>query len=96
MATYFLVNLIYILVVIVGLGIKPKKPSKSIVLTLGSLLLLTAVFDSLIVGFSIVGYSPDRIIGIFIGKAPVEDFFYAVLAVILVPTIWKLKDKKYD
>lgn len=96
MVMYLLVNLIFILIVIVIFRIKPKKPSRVAVLTLGALLVLTAIFDSLIVGFGIVSYDPSRILGIFIGKAPIEDFFYAVLAVVLVPTIWKLAGKKND
>lgn len=45
------------------------------------LFVLTAVFDNLIVGLSIVDYDPAKILGIHIGVAPVEDFMYALLAV---------------
>ena len=58
------------------------------------LLVLTAIFDSIIVGLDIVGYSADKILGLYIGSAPVEDFFYAVLAAIIMPVLWnKLGDK---
>ena len=65
-----------------------QKPMKPLVLTLIIILLLTAVFDSLIVGFGMVAYDPTKILGIKIGNAPIEDFFYALLAVMLVPVIW--------
>lgn len=96
MATYLLVDLIFILAVTITFRMNLRKPSKVVLLTLCALLLLTAMFDSLIVGFSIVSYNTDRILGIFIGNAPIEDFFYAVLAVMLVSTTWKLTENKDD
>jgi lycopene cyclase domain-containing protein len=70
------------------------KPTKSWWITLLILLILTAVFDSILVGMSIVGYNSDRILGIYIGNAPIEDFFYAVMAVVIVPALWNLFDTK--
>lgn len=96
MATYLLVNLVFLLAVLAAYRIRPRKPSKAWLLTLAGLLVMTAVFDSLIVGFGIVGYDTDKILGVYIGNAPIEDFFYAVLAVILVPTVWKLMEKRHD
>ena len=96
MATYLLVNLVFLAAVMIAYKIRPRKPSKTWLLTLAALLVMTAVFDSLIVGSDIVGYDTNKILGIYIGNAPVEDFFYAVLAVILVPTVWKLMEKKHD
>ncbi len=40
------------------------------------------------VGIGLVHYGPDKILGITIGKAPIEDLLYAVLAGILIPTVW--------
>lgn len=57
-------------------------------------MLLTAVFDSIIVWSQIVGYDPEKILGIYVGFAPIEDFFYALLAVIIVPALWKLYSPK--
>lgn len=72
-----------------------KKPTKAWWLTLAILLVLTAVFDSLIIWAEIVGYDTQKILGLYVGKAPIEDFFYAVLAVVIVPALWNLfGDKK--
>ncbi len=72
-----------------------KKPTKAWWLTLAILLVLTAVFDSLIIWAGIVGYDTQKILGLYVGKAPIEDFFYAVLAVVIVPALWNLfGDKK--
>ena len=71
-----------------------KKPNKSWWITLAILLVLTAVFDSIIIWAGIVGYDTQKILGLYVGKAPVEDFFYALLAVLIVPTLWNLFDPK--
>jgi lycopene cyclase domain-containing protein len=54
------------------------------------LVVLTAVFDNVLVGSGIVAYDPSLISGIRIGVAPVEDFSYAIAAVVLLPCLWSL------
>ena len=89
MATYLILNLLFILAVYFVARIKLRKPSKAILVTLIVLITLTAVFDNVIVGLSIVDYDPSKILGIYVGYAPIEDFMYAVLAVMLVPIVWR-------
>jgi lycopene cyclase domain-containing protein len=88
MATYLLVNLIFIIGIVMAFRLRPRKPSKAIWLSLIALLILTAVFDSLIVGFGIVGYDTEKILGVYVGNAPIEDFFYAVMALLIVVVVW--------
>jgi lycopene cyclase domain-containing protein len=90
MTTYLVLNLVFLVVVVGGLLMWPSlvRFSKSFWLTLLILLVCTAIFDSLIISAGIVEYNPDKLLGIFIGSAPIEDFFYAVLACIIVPTVW--------
>lgn len=71
-----------------------KRPSRAWWITLGALLLLTLVFDNLIIWAGIVGYDTSKILGVFLGYAPLEDFFYALLAVIVVPVFWKRFNKE--
>jgi lycopene cyclase domain-containing protein len=59
-------------------------------LTLLGVLILTAVFDNVLVSVGIVGYDTARISGAFIGVAPIEDFSYAIAAVLLLPSLWRL------
>ena len=54
------------------------------------LVVFTAIFDNLMIGAGLVGYNPARISGVFIGRAPVEDFAYAIAAAILLPSLWVL------
>ena len=59
-------------------------------LTLMGVLVLTAVFDNVLVATGIVGYDAKLIAGVFVGVAPIEDFAYAVAAVVLLPSLWRL------
>lgn len=88
MATYLIVNLLFVAAVAALLRVKPSLPSTRTLHVLFVIVLLTAVFDSLLVSLHMIGYSPDLISGIYIGTAPIEDFFYALLAVLLVPALW--------
>jgi lycopene cyclase domain-containing protein len=59
-------------------------------LTAGLLLVLTAVFDNVMIAIGLVGYDEGRISGAFIGIAPLEDFAYALAAAVLLPSLWLL------
>jgi lycopene cyclase domain-containing protein len=93
--TYLIINLIFLVCVAVLFGQHLQKPGKALWSTLIVLLILTAVFDSIIVGLNIVQYDPSKILGIIVGKAPIEDFFYAILAVGIVPALWNLFGQKH-
>lgn len=56
----------------------------------GILLVMTAVFDNVMIGIGLVGYDRSKISGAFIGIAPLEDFSYTVAALILLPSLWVL------
>ncbi|MEY4078448.1 MAG: hypothetical protein RIS80_217 [Actinomycetota bacterium] len=56
--------------------------------TLGILLAATVIGDNFIVATGIVAYDPTKILGVFIGVAPVEDFAYSLVAATLIPAIW--------
>lgn len=54
------------------------------------LLVMTAVFDNIMIGVGLVDYAPDRISGVTIGIAPLEDFAYSIAALVLLPSVWVL------
>ena len=58
------------------------------------MLVLTAVFDNLIILSGIVDYDDTKLLGINILAVPIEDFAYTVVAVLLVPAIWKAVSKE--
>ena len=92
--TYLILNIVFLVCIFVLFVQHMKKPNKSWWITLAVLLVLTAVFDSIIIWAGIVDYDIQKILGLYVGKAPVEDFFYAILAVLIVPTLWNLFDPK--
>jgi lycopene cyclase domain-containing protein len=87
MATYITLNLIVLALVFVAL--RPKTlTSKSRLVTLGMVLLLTLVFDNIMIMADLFYYNETKLLGVYVGSAPLEDFFYALLAVMVVPTLW--------
>ncbi len=88
MGTYVILNLIVIGIVLAGLGIRVHWPSNAWLATLGSLIILTLVFDNLLIALEVYSYAPSKILGIHVGLAPIEDFMYALLAAILIPAVW--------
>lgn len=52
------------------------------------LIALTAIFDNVIVGVGLVDYDDDKISGLRVPYAPIEDFSYTLGAVMLIPAVW--------
>ena len=90
MATYVALNVVFLAVVLAVLKWRGLLVwNRSVVVTLCILIVCTAVFDSLIIAAGIVDYDTTKILGIYIGTAPIEDFMYALLAAAIVPALWK-------
>jgi lycopene cyclase domain-containing protein len=66
----------------------------AVLIAVGILLVFTAIFDNVLIGLGFVGYNRALISGVFIGRAPLEDFAYTVAAVVLLPSLWTLLDRK--
>ena len=92
--TYWALNAIFLAVVAVVaiLAIAIRRPPRwsAVLLTAGILLVMTAIFDNIMISIGLVGYDRHLISGVFIGRAPLEDFAYTVAAVVLLPTLWML------
>ena len=56
--------------------------------TAAVMLLLTLVFDNLIIATGIVDYDSEKISGVRLGVAPIEDFAYTLVALVLVPSVF--------
>jgi lycopene cyclase domain-containing protein len=92
--TYWLLNLAFLgTVALVALAtwLARRMPAwRAVGLSAIPLLLLTAVFDNVLVGTHIVSYDPKLISGAFLGFAPLEDFSYAIAATVMLPCLWAL------
>jgi lycopene cyclase domain-containing protein len=77
--------------VAVAAGVSRRAPRwRAVGLAAIPLVILTAVFDNVIVGTGVVAYDADRISGLRLGVMPIEDFAYAIAAVVLLPSLWML------
>ena len=92
--TYWALNAIFlagVALVVLAAVLSSRGPRWASVLLAGLVLLATtAVFDNVMIGIGLVDYNPDLISGAFIGIAPLEDFAYAIAAVLLLPALWHL------
>jgi lycopene cyclase domain-containing protein len=94
--TYIVLNLLFLLTAILFLPKKLSKPRRAFWITLLVVIVLTAMFDPIIIALDIVDYDTSKTLGITWFGAPVEDFFYAVYSVIIVPLIWhKLGESRH-
>ena len=59
-----------------------------ILLTVLALCVLTAVFDTLMIAADLYVYAPDKILGVYVAGAPLEDFAYAIAAAVGMPVLW--------
>jgi len=88
--TYGELNLIFLTVtVLLTWFIKSRYQCFTTPIVALPMLILTAVFDNLIILTKIVDYDTTKLFGIYVGVVPIEDFAYTVVAVLLVPSIWK-------
>ena len=89
--TYWALNAIFLAAVLVVAVLAARRVRwPAVGLTLAVLLVMTAVFDNIMIGVGLVGYDESLISGGFIGIAPLEDFAYAIAALILLPSLWSL------
>ncbi|WP_395638270.1 lycopene cyclase domain-containing protein [Pseudolysinimonas sp.] len=92
--TYWMLNAPFLalvaLVAVVALIARRSPSWRGIGLAAIVVLVLTAIFDNVLVGTGIVGYDPALISGAKIGVAPLEDFAYAIAALVLLPSLWSL------
>lgn len=58
------------------------------------MVLLTLVFDNVIIGTGIVAYDQSKLSGILLGFAPIEDFAYTLVALVLIPSLFEVFRKK--
>ena len=55
-----------------------------------ALAVMTAVFDNLMIAAGLFEFAPAHLVGLWIGKAPVEDLGYPAAAILLLPALWHL------
>ncbi|MBN9239372.1 MAG: lycopene cyclase [Micrococcales bacterium 70-64] len=93
--TYWALNAIFLAVVLVVALVALRRVRwPAVGVTLAIVLVMTAVFDNVMISVGLVAYNESLISGAFIGVAPLEDFAYAVAAVVGLPSLWALLERK--
>jgi lycopene cyclase domain-containing protein len=96
--TYWELNVIFLgvvaVAVLVGIVVKRTPRWGAVGLAAALLLVATAVFDNLMISVGLVAYDRELIQGVVVGLAPVEDFAYTVAAVVGLPALWVLLERR--
>jgi lycopene cyclase domain-containing protein len=97
--TYALIIVPFVIVTAVATLATIRKPSfgrrmAASGIAAAVLIVLTAIFDNVMIGAGLVVYPPENLSGIAIGLAPIEDFSYSVCAAFLVPAVFTLLDRR--
>ena len=58
------------------------------------LCVLTMVFDTLMIAAGLYVFDPDKILGVYIWGAPLEDFAYAIAAAVGMPVLWTVLGRR--
>ena len=67
---------------------------KAVGLAFAALAILTAVFDSVMIGMELFHYDASHILGVKVGLAPIEDFAYPLAGVVALPGLWMWLTRK--
>lgn len=59
-----------------------------LVWTVVHLCVLTLVFDTLMIEVGLYVFDPEKILGVYLWGAPLEDFAYAIAAAVGMPVLW--------
>jgi lycopene cyclase domain-containing protein len=89
--TYLLISLPFLVLALVLWVARRKSAPRQLAVTaiVGVVLLvLTAIFDNLMIWGELVGYGDAQRLGLQIGLVPVEDFFYPIFVALIVPAFW--------
>lgn len=97
--TYSLILIPFAVVTAIITAVSARRPGfgrrmTASALTAAVLLVLTAVFDSLMIAAGLVVYPPGNFSGLRIGLAPIEDFAYPLCGAFLIPAVFALLDRR--
>lgn len=68
----------------------------AVALALAALLVLTIVFDNLMIGLELFHYDTEHLAGLHIGLAPVEDLAYPLACALALPGLWRLLTRRRE
>lgn len=66
----------------------------ALVWTAFHLCLLTMVFDTAMIAADLYVFDADKILGVYLWGAPLEDFAYAIAASLAMPVLWTVLERR--
>lgn len=94
--TYLLISLPFLILgVVLWMWRRNSAPHQLAVTAIVTviLLVLTAIFDNLMIWAELVGYGDAQRLGLQIGLVPIEDLFYPLFVALIVPAFWPGRKK---
>ncbi|MHA7269717.1 lycopene cyclase domain-containing protein [Arthrobacter sp. HLT1-20] len=87
-----------VLVMVAALARQPRGTIRrtvvaAVVGTVAALVVLTAIFDNVMIASGLFDYAGHTLNGLRVGLAPIEDFAYPLAAGLLLPGLWLLFTK---
>ena len=89
--SYLLISVPFLIVAVVLWVVRRNSAHHQVAVTAivaTVLLVLTAIFDNLMIWAELVGYGDEQRLGWQVGLVPIEDFFYPVFVALIVPAFW--------
>ena len=73
------------------------QPSGRVLLgTVVVLAALTFVFDNLMIAAGLFTFGAEHLVGVYVGRAPIEDLSYPIATALLLPALWTLLGARRD
>lgn len=94
LAFIFLDSIFLMIVAGMYLAFGRKLRKSRLILVVVFMLILTAIFDNLLIVADTFRYNPSAMLGWKIGLAPLEDFGYTLATAILMPVLWELRGRR--
>lgn len=94
--TYLLISLPFLILGVILWVLRRNSAPRQLAVTAivaVILLVLTAIFDNLMIWGELVGYGDAQRLGLQIGFVPIEDFFYPLFVALIVPAFWPGRKK---
>ncbi len=88
MTNIVLNGIVLVVLIAVCLPVLRRMRPWALVWTVFHLCILTLVFDTAMIAADLYVYHPDKILGVYLWGAPLEDFAYALAAALGMPVLW--------
>lgn len=94
--TYLVLSAVFLAVAatVAAIGARraPRRHWPAVIVSGGILVVLTVVFDSIMIAAGLFDYGDAHISGVRLWLAPVEDLAYPIAGVLLLSGLWNLLD----